>query len=219
MEPSNASERTGPCPAFPRVPVVPADDTRRRILDAAIEVIGAGGEDTLRVADVARRAGVTQGMVTYHFITRHNLVAEAQRERYAATMRADADFLLSVTDQVHDVETLVALTLGFVSLLVSPERAALRRARINALGFAAASDDAWKAIGEVATAAGDALTTFIVAMDERGLLRDGVSPRAVATSIQSWASGLFQFDLDEQRPSTQEMVDTFESFLRSVLVG
>ncbi|MFM8310878.1 MAG: TetR family transcriptional regulator, partial [Ilumatobacteraceae bacterium] len=43
-----------------------SDDTRRRILDAAIEVIGAEGEDKLRVADVARRAGVTQGMVTYH---------------------------------------------------------------------------------------------------------------------------------------------------------
>lgn len=196
-----------------------SDDTRRRILDAAIEVIGADGEDKLRVADVARRAGVTQGMVTYHFITRHNLVVEAQRERYAATMRSDAEFLLSVADHVHDVETLVALTLQFVALLVSPERAAIRRMRINALGFAAANDESWKAIGEVATAAGSALTTFITTMDARGFLRDGVSPEGVAASIQSWASGLFHFDLDEQRPSTKEMVDTFECFLRSILVS
>ncbi|MFM7253316.1 MAG: TetR family transcriptional regulator [Ilumatobacteraceae bacterium] len=79
-----------------------SDDTRRRILDEAIEVIAAVGEDKLRVADVARRAGVTQGMVTYHFITRHNLVVEAQLERYAATMRSDAEFLLSVADHAHD---------------------------------------------------------------------------------------------------------------------
>lgn len=209
----------GQCSAKTRVHAVSSDDTRRRILEAAIEVIGEDGEDKLRVADVARRAGVTQGMVTYHFVSRHNLVVEAQRERYAATMRADAEFLLSVADHVHDVETLVALTLQFVALLVSPERAALRRARINALGFAAANDESWKAIGEVATAAGSALTDFITTMESRGFLREGVSPEGVAASIQSWASGLFHFDLDERRPSTKEMVDTFECFLRSILVS
>ena len=51
--------------------------TRARILDAAVERLAEEGLDALRVANVARAAGVSTGLVHYHFATREELLAEA----------------------------------------------------------------------------------------------------------------------------------------------
>jgi AcrR family transcriptional regulator len=54
-----------------------AADSRLAILDAAAEAILAGGVRNLRVADVARRAGVSTALLYYHFDSRAALVRAA----------------------------------------------------------------------------------------------------------------------------------------------
>jgi AcrR family transcriptional regulator len=51
--------------------------SRDAILDAAGEAILAGGVRSLRVADVARRAGVSTALLYYHFDSRADLVRAA----------------------------------------------------------------------------------------------------------------------------------------------
>jgi AcrR family transcriptional regulator len=52
-------------------------ETRARILDAAVHCLTAGGIDEVRIARVARIAGVSTALVHYHFDTREQLLAEA----------------------------------------------------------------------------------------------------------------------------------------------
>jgi AcrR family transcriptional regulator len=52
-------------------------ETRARILDAAVHCLTAGGIDEVRIARVARIAGVSTALVHYHFDTRESLLAEA----------------------------------------------------------------------------------------------------------------------------------------------
>jgi AcrR family transcriptional regulator len=54
-----------------------AEDTRDRILDAAVELIASEGIDDVRIARVATRAGVSTALVHHYFDTREELLTEA----------------------------------------------------------------------------------------------------------------------------------------------
>jgi AcrR family transcriptional regulator len=194
-----------------------ADETRQRILERAIEVIDARGEDALRVIEVARLAGVTQGMVTYHFGSRHELVAEAQLVRYATNMMVDVEELASIVHTLHDVDALFAVAMRFTERALLPERVRARRARVSAAGFGVGDEHVRAVLQQAATTAIDGLTAFATAMADRGLLRPGVSPRALATFIQSYNLGLVQWDLDERPVPGEEIVDVIARFMRSVI--
>jgi AcrR family transcriptional regulator len=56
-----------------------ADESRERVLRAALEVIGERGFDATRIADVAERAGVSPALVVYYFKTKDTVLTEAIR--------------------------------------------------------------------------------------------------------------------------------------------
>ncbi len=56
---------------------------RERILDVACELISSHGMDDVRVARIARAAGVSTALIPYHFATREALLGEALRHSYA----------------------------------------------------------------------------------------------------------------------------------------
>ena len=49
------------------------ETTRRRIVDAAIDAFAENGYDGAGTRDIAARAGVTQGLLTYHFAAKLDL--------------------------------------------------------------------------------------------------------------------------------------------------
>lgn len=49
------------------------ETTRKRIVDAAIDAFAENGYDGAGTRDIAARAGVTQGLLTYHFTTKLDL--------------------------------------------------------------------------------------------------------------------------------------------------
>jgi TetR/AcrR family transcriptional regulator, transcriptional repressor of bet genes len=56
------------------------DSRRRRILEATLDVIRDRGLAGVRTQEVARRAGVSAGLLLYHFGTLEGVVAAAMRE-------------------------------------------------------------------------------------------------------------------------------------------
>lgn len=48
-------------------------ETRRRIIAAAVDAFSDGGFDGTSTRDIAKRAGVTQGLITYHFESKDEL--------------------------------------------------------------------------------------------------------------------------------------------------
>jgi AcrR family transcriptional regulator len=93
--------------------------TRRRILDETIKVIEADGDPAVRVAMVAHAAGVTQGMVTYHFRTRSRLIAEAHAERFSATMTDDISLAVQAMETVTTREQAMALVGNLTASVLS----------------------------------------------------------------------------------------------------
>jgi AcrR family transcriptional regulator len=75
------------------------EQTRERILQAAVEEFGAKGYAGARTAAIAARAGVNQQLISYHFGGKQGLLDELRR-RWTATeaslVPADATFAESV---------------------------------------------------------------------------------------------------------------------------
>lgn len=57
------------------------EERRQQILEATWHVIAVSGFRNLRLSDVAKRAGVSSGMIHYYFDTKHDLL-KAAFERY-----------------------------------------------------------------------------------------------------------------------------------------
>jgi AcrR family transcriptional regulator len=70
-------------PTIPSRPRGRPGGGRERILDVACELISSQGMDDVRVARIARAAGVSTALVHYHFATREALLGEALRHSYA----------------------------------------------------------------------------------------------------------------------------------------
>jgi TetR/AcrR family transcriptional regulator len=64
-----------------------AEQTRARILDAAVAEFGAKGYAGARTAGIAKRAGVNQQLIAYHFGGKQGLLDELRR-RWAEKQRA-----------------------------------------------------------------------------------------------------------------------------------
>lgn len=88
MSPGAAAEAGVPEPATEA-------SSRDRILDAACELIAEVGIDEVRIARIARAAGVSTALVHYHFDTREALLGEALEHSFelagAVRMREEGD--------------------------------------------------------------------------------------------------------------------------------
>src|SRR6516162_4919590 len=51
--------------------------SRDRVLQAAVELITEAGIDRVRVAEIARRAGMSSGQVMYYFTSKEHILLEA----------------------------------------------------------------------------------------------------------------------------------------------
>ena len=59
---------------MPKVVPEYKEDAKRRIVEAAMEVIAERGIEGMRIDDVAKRLGVTKGAIYWYFKTRENLI-------------------------------------------------------------------------------------------------------------------------------------------------
>lgn len=57
-----------------------AAETRRRLIDAAVELFSEQGYEDVAVADIAKAAGVAHGLVFHHFGNKRGIYLEAMRE-------------------------------------------------------------------------------------------------------------------------------------------
>lgn len=193
------------------------DSVKSRILQAAVRSIDEGGEGAVRVVAVAKDAGVTQGMVSYYFQTRENLVAEAQAARFLATLNEDTGFFGSVVETVTTGAELRQALPALLNFMFSDERRAMRSARIAAFGAATSRPELMASIASAHEKFLDGVHEVIARAQDKGLMVADVDARAVATVLTGSLLGLFVSDIDTHRPSDDVMLDalyrSFEGFI------
>ena len=193
--------------------------SRQRILEATIAAIDKGGETAVRIIEVAEAAGVTQGLITYHFRTRDQLIAEANTARFVATLNEDLSTMNQALASIKTRTDFLKLAEGLTKLLLTPERADARKRRLNALGFAIQSPHALEAIRETQTKVVDGISDIIRVAQERNIARQDLDARAMATVILSYAFGLVLTEFDTNPPSDEELYAAILAYVSLLVLG
>ena len=129
-------------------------ETRRRLLNATIDLLIERGYARLTTADIAKRAGVSNGARVHHFRTKEDLVVAANREIYGeavalGTQRSEraSDFRTAIKDCFDDLVSLYfgRFFLGSLDAVVAArtDRRLARRIHPVIVDYHAAIRRAW----------------------------------------------------------------------------
>jgi AcrR family transcriptional regulator len=80
----------------------PSDSTRQRLLDAATEVFLEKGYEATRVAEIARRAGLTTGAIYGNFHSKADLLTAALASVVDGALAASAADLAALMEALPD---------------------------------------------------------------------------------------------------------------------
>jgi AcrR family transcriptional regulator len=139
---------------------------RQEILEATCEILGQRGLAATRIADVARRLGISTGLIHYHFATKDELLDEAFRyaaEAELAVLRGLAAVDLPPRERIDAVieEFRPRGDFGSWKLWIEGWAEALRSERFRATSREL--DEAWIGVLEDTIAAGVASGDFTCA--------------------------------------------------------
>lgn len=102
-----------------------SEETRPRILDAAVECFASQGYDATGVADICRRAGVTKGAFYHHFVSKQALFLEllgrwlAGLDAQLAAARSQATTVPEALDRmVEKAEQALVVATGQIPLFL-----------------------------------------------------------------------------------------------------
>lgn len=195
-----------------------ADHTaRERIVTATIEAIERGGEPAVRLVEVARAAGVTQGMISYYFDGREGLVAEAERRRFLGAVTEDAEVMSAIMETASDLGDYLERLEGVTRVVLTDARAVNRRVRITALGSAMLRPVLLEEVASHQRHLIDQMTAAVAVGQRRGFIREDLDARAIAAFTLSYALGLVVVDLDPDRPSDDALVAVIMGWVESLV--
>jgi AcrR family transcriptional regulator len=156
-----------------------------RIVEAMRRSVAARGATGSTFDQVAREAGVSRGLLHYHFGTKERLLAEVVRrdseirlERLGTELDAATTVAEVLDVLVHSLEDLVERDPGFVALMFELFTSGRRNPEIAA-EFAALQRAARTHVAEL-----------LAARQREGVIRLADEPEAVAAVLLSLADGL-----------------------------
>jgi AcrR family transcriptional regulator len=161
-------------------------NTRERLLEAAISIIEAEGEDGVRVDRVAEIAGFTKPVVYHHFADREDLVVAALAERYYRSINFAVDEIKFAAARCRTAAQFAEVLQKAINSFGSPEGIHRRRLRIEALGAAVSRPVLQASLIEANRRQAEAFGEILQIAEEEGWLRIDVNP----VDLAAWSTAL-----------------------------
>lgn len=173
-----------------------ADETKSRVLAAAVDLIEAHGEAGMRVTDVATRAKVSVGTIYTHFADRDDLVSAARLEQFLGAVHLDVDSIAGAVNGATSSADLVHRLREVSRIASDPARADNRWRRAEILGTARSRPQLAERIGVSQHETNQALAEIARAGQVRGVIDAAVDPMALGIMVQAFTFGLVLADID-----------------------
>ena len=145
-------------------------DTKERLLEAAIEAITAGGEQSLRVDQIVKQVGVTKPSLYYFFGDREGLVVAALAEMYRRALSVGSDLILAAVKDARTAEEFMAAFASTQGHLTSAEAAQRRAMMASVRGGAVSRPKLQEALREVHREIAQMHRQFVELGRERGVI-------------------------------------------------
>jgi AcrR family transcriptional regulator len=191
--------------------------TRERILQSAIDAIDSHGEGALRIVDVARNAGVSQGMIRYYFGDRDTLVTSAMAARFGQRYGFMLDEFANSASRCTSSEEFRLAIEQALSVVFVPERSRVRLERNSDIGNTKDHPNFAEQIADERNTLCRNLAGVFELAKQRGLIKDSVNSFHIAGMYLSFSHGISLWELGPEFLSPQKLVATFQEMLFAVL--
>jgi AcrR family transcriptional regulator len=191
----------------------------RRVLEAAIKAIDAGGEVAVRVQDIADVADVQVPILYRHFVNRDGLIQAAQLERISRTVDDELEELSTAISQIATLEQFRALVDAILGSLVSDERRTLRWQRANVIGSTYGRPALAAEVAKLQSRAIKGIAMALRHPQESGWLRDGLDAEAFAAWFAGQTLGRILIELGDTGVGDAAWNSISRDAVRHVLLG
>lgn len=191
--------------------------TKLALIDTTVALIDELGPTGFKVEDVLERSGISKGSMYHHFTDFTDLIEAAQIARFAAYVQEDIDGLSRLMQTTKTKDQLLG-NLGMLARAVhSPERRRRRMERALIIGASANSERIAKALGIEQQRLTDSMCDIIREVANRGWLREGIQPEALATFILAYSFGKVLDDITENPLDPEQWAIVVDGFLASAI--
>ena len=198
------ADRTDPDPKARPI----SEGTRRRLMDAAAELIAEVGWGRVTTRAVAERADLPHGTVSYHFRGKQQLLVDAALHAFEQALPLVEFEALKSADDLVD---LIAAALGHQDS-IDPRLATLMMETMRE----AERDPVLRArLGEMLNAYRQLMIEIIRADQERGVAFAGASPEAIATLLAATGDGLLMHALLDPELDITAGIEALRGMLRA----
>ena len=172
-----------------------AESTRSRILNAAIEMMEAGGESSVRLGAIAEALGIKEPSIYHHFSNRTELINAAYVEWYWQCLETDipVEAMMMLVETKEDYVRTVRKTMEWS---YQPERHHSRAIRLSVLGAAQRNPDLAVAINDINKKFLATIADSVMVAQQKGWLRAGLDPMAIAYWLHGQIIGRVVAEMD-----------------------
>ncbi|MFM7064719.1 MAG: TetR/AcrR family transcriptional regulator [Actinomycetes bacterium] len=196
------------------------DDTERRILMAAVQLVDEHGEAGLRISDLVAASGRSVGSI-YHFFGNREGVIEAVRvHRFHPTWDEDLAAMRMVNDHAESLDELLDAVEALQTEFVRAERDDVLWQRVDAIGSARSRPSLRLLLAERQREQTAAFEEMIRGLQAKGIVGTTVDVHAAAVFVQAFRFGRILSVLDgTDRLSPEEWSRTTRRAVEAVLKG
>ena len=172
-----------------------AESTRSRILNAAIEMMEAGGESSVRLGAIAEALGIKESSIYHHFSNRTELVNAAYVEWYWQCLETDipVEAMMMLVETKEDYVRTVRKTMEWS---YQPARHHARAIRLSVLGAAQRNPDLAVAINDMNKKFLATIADSVMVAQQKGWLRTDLDPMAIAYWLHGQIIGRAVAEMD-----------------------
>jgi AcrR family transcriptional regulator len=172
-----------------------AVSTRSRIINAAIEMMDAGGESSVRLGAIAEALGIKEPSIYHHFTNRTELVNAAYVEWYWQSLKTDipVEAMMALVDTQEDYVRAFRKTMEWS---YRPERHHARAIRLSVLGAAQRNPELADAVNEINKKFLATVADSVLFAQQKGWLRADLDPMATAYWLHGQIVGRAVAEMD-----------------------
>ncbi len=190
---------------------------KQTILELAIKTIDESGEPGIRVSQLSEAAGVAIPALYHHFGSREGLIEAAQVERFARSLREDADAfaaLMKTSSSRDDVKRAIE---ELVTRIGTPERVLARWRRMNAVGATYARPALTEAISRAHEEVINSVANSMMPLQRQGIIRQDIDLRTVVAWFNGSSLGRTLVDMNESSVDLDQWSRTLREATYAVL--
>ena len=187
--------------------VSPLHPTAKLLVETVSNLLEKRQPDSVQVDEVLELSGISKGSLYHHFEDLQELVEVAQIQRYSQWIDASIEFLTTEVARAQNKKTLMDALRRLTVLTQSDQRKSARAERSNALAACINNPRMALAMGLETKRLTEAIKDIIDEVKNKGLFKQEVNSKALATFIQAYSLGKIVNDHNPNGVNEEEWID------------